>query len=224
MANFFADLFGASDAANDIKRQQKNNINESNAAYSDISGLYAPYVQSGQQATGKINDLLGLNGTGAQTTAYNNYQASPDFQVRFDNGLKALDRSSIAKYGPGANGNVLKAITQYGQDQGQLGYNDYYNKLFGQQGVGFQGTQGTANARTNNASQVINANTNIGNAQANADLAGGNILGGILSLGTQLFAPGIRSAANSISNAFNPVATTGRPISVGGGDGSQYYW
>lgn len=206
-------MFGTDQAADAIKSSQKKNINEANAAYGDISNLYSPYVQQGGQATGTIGNLLGFNGQGAQQKAIGNYQMSPDYQVRFNTGLDAIDRSALGKYGTLDNGNVLKAITNYGQDQGQLGYQNYYNELLGQQGVGLQGTTGTANARTGQSTSIQSANTQIGQGQANAALANGSLLMGGLNTLAGLAGYGLGPGF------LRPTATTAptqRPINVGG--------
>lgn len=219
--SFFGSLFGTDKAADAIKSAQKKNIKEANSAYGDISSIYSPYVQQGTAATGTIGNLLGFNGSGAQQQAIGNYQMSPDYQVRYQTGLDALDRSALGKYNSLNNGNVLKALTNYGQEQGQLGYNDYYNKLIGQQGVGLQGTTGTANARTGQSTSIQNANSAIGAGEANAALAEGSLLmGGINTLaGLAGFGLG--------PGFLRPTATTGRtqtPIVFTNPDGSQYRW
>lgn len=207
--SFFGSLFGTDSAAKAIKNAQNKNIQQSQQTQQQNNTLFQPFVGAGTAAVGKQSDLLGLNGTGAQQGAYADYSASPDFQVRFDNGLKALDRSALGKYGTGAtaNGNVLKGITDYGQTQGALGYNDYYSKLAGLGSQGLSAASGNASSNLGINSAITGANTAIGNAQANADLQNGGILGGILSLGTQLFAPGIQNFASNLFKP-NPVATT----------------
>lgn len=224
--SFFGSLFGTDAAANDIKKAQQKNIVQSQQTQQQNNSLYQPYVQSGGQALNTQSNLLGLNGQGAQQTAYQNYSASPDFQVRFDNGLKALDRSALGKYGTGAtgNGNVLKAITNYGQDQGQLGYNDYYSKLAGLGSQGLSAANGNASSNLGINSAITGAQTAIGNAGANAHLQEGGIMGGLLSAGTQLFAPGINNFASQLFKP-NPVATTGNqsPLLMNNGGGS-YMW
>lgn len=213
--SFFGSLFGTDAAANDIKKAQQKNIVQSQQTQQQNNALYQPYTQSGSAAVGKQSDLLGLNGTGAQQGAYQDYSASPDFRVRFDNGLKALDRSALGKYGTGAtgNGNVLKAITNYGQDQGQLGYNDYYSKLAGLGSQGLSAANGNANSNLGINSAITGAQTAIGNAGANAHLQEGGIMGGLIGLGTQLFAPGINSFAQNLFKP-NPVATTSNSASA----------
>lgn len=212
-------MFGTDKAAQSITDAQNKNIAQSEQTQQQNNQLFQPYVSSGAAAVGKQGDLLGLNGTDAQTKAYGDFQFSPDYKVRLDQGLDALDRSNLGKYGSLNNGNVLKSTVKYGEDMGTQGYNDYYSKLMG---VGSQGlTASTANANSNqNASTAITgANTAIGNANANAALQDGSILSGIIGLGTQLFAP-------SVSSLFkpNPVATTGQKINVTGPNGLTYQW
>lgn len=211
--SFFGSLFGTDKAARAITDAQNKNIAQSQQTQQQNTALYQPYVNQGSAANTQIGNLLGFNGADAQQGAINSYSMSPDYQVRYQTGLDALDRSNLGKYGSLNNGNVLKATENYGQQQGALGYNDYYNKLAGQQGVGLQATTGTANSNQNANTAITQANTAIGNADANAALQNGSILGGILSLGTQLFAPGISSGINSLFKP-NPVATTSNSSSA----------
>lgn len=179
--SFFGSLFGTDDAAKAIKKSQQANIEQAQETQQQNNALYAPYVGQGTAANTTIGNLLGFNGAGNQQTAIGNYQMSPDYQVRYNQGIDALDRSALSKYGSLNNGNVLKAITNYGQDQGQLAFGDYYNRLLGQQGVGLQGAQGTANSNLSASGQIQNANTAIGQGEANASLAQGSLLMGGLS-------------------------------------------
>ncbi len=218
--SFLGQLFGTDSAANKVRDAQKKNIAQAEQTRQQNNDLLAPYVNQGTQATNTIGSLLGFNGADAQTAAYNGYQMSPDYQVRYKTGLDALQRSALGKYGTLANGNILKSITQYGQDQGQLGYNDYYNKLTGQQGIGFQGTTANVNSNMGASSAIQNANTQIGQAGANADLAAGGML--MSGLGTLAGLAGYGLGPGFL----RPTATTGRtqtPLLMNNG-GSSYFW
>lgn len=207
--SFFGSLFGTDSAAKAIKNAQNKNIQQSQQTQQQNNALYQPFVGAGTAAVNKQSDLLGLNGVPTQTQAFNDFQFSPDYQVRFDQGQSALERSALGKYGSGAaaNGNVLKALDKYGADQGTQGYNDYYSKLSGLGSQGLTAAGGNASSNLGINSAITGANTAIGNAEANKDLQNGGILGGILSLGTQIFAPGIQNFASSLFKP-NPVATT----------------
>lgn len=201
--SFFGKLFGTDKAAQAITDANNKNITQTQQTQQQNNALFQPYVDAGTKATGVESDLLGLNGSGAQSTAYDNFQYAPDYRVRFDQGMDAVERSALGKYSTLNNGNVVKGIVKYGADQGTQGFNDYYTKLMGLGTTGAGAATANANSNQNANTAVTAANTSTGNANANAALQDGSILGGILSLGTQLFAPGIRSA-------FNPVATTGQ--------------
>ena len=178
----FDSLFGIKDAKNAAQNAANASRTEANSAYSDIAGSLTPYTTSGQQARTTLSNLTGLNGLGAQNEAYNNFQFSPDYQVRFDQGGTALQKLLAGTRGLNS-GAAMKGAMQFGADLGAQGYNDYYSKVAGLDQTGLQALGLQANARQGMANNIINANTSEGNAVANASLVGGSMLmGGLTGL------------------------------------------
>ncbi len=104
-----------------------------------ISQAYNPYVQGGQKATNTLYDLYGLNGQGAAQNAFGNFQTSPGYQFRMDQGTQALDRSAAAR-GYLNSGRNIKDLERFGQG---IGSGEYGNYLAGLQGLGNQGYSAT---------------------------------------------------------------------------------
>lgn len=109
---------------------------------------FAPYSQAGQQALQRLQapDLEAL-------------QNDPGYQFRLQQGNQALERS-LAAQGLGNSGLALKAAQEYGQGLADQTYNDFYNRQMGLVNQGFGAASGLGSLYTN-----------LGNAQAAAELA-----------------------------------------------------
>lgn len=90
------------------------------------------------------------------------FYESPDYQINFDEGAKALERSAAARGGL-FSGNTGTALVRYGQDFGNRLYNQYANRLSAFAGFGQTAATDTGRFGANAAGQ-----------QGNALLAGGN--------------------------------------------------
>lgn len=156
----------------------------------------SPWVQSGQGAQNIISQLLGLgsmkadgqgyggvrfdpsNWQGDQQNALNRFQASPDYNFRMGEGIKALDRSAASR-GMLMSGAQTKGVQQYGSDLASGEYGNWFNRLMGvsNQGLGATGTgvqsNLTATGLQNNALMQ----------QGQLGMAGANALGSGISNG-----------------------------------------
>lgn len=213
---FLSDIFGITGAKKAATNAANANRTEANNSFNDVSGYLDPYVTQGTNAYGRLANLSGANGVGAQTQAFGDFQYSPDYKVRFDQGATALQKILAGSRGLNS-GAAMKGAIQYGADQGTQGYNDYYNRLAGLGNTGFQATGALSNARMGTATNIMGANTNEGNALANASLAGGNMLMGGLSSLAGLAGMGMGGLPN-MAGSFGAGGTAG---SIGGTMGSQ---
>lgn len=182
-----------------------------------------PYYDAGTGALTAYSNALGLNGQAANDNALTQFMASPGYQWQMQQGVNALDRSAAARGGlySGAQG---KALTEYGQGLANQEWYNYLTNLSGLAGAGqaagnnlsqiasnqygstANALLGTAanksNLRTGNVANVMDANTNLGLAQAsgiiNASNAWGNGLTNLTSLigyagGQGISAPGLQN-------------------------------
>lgn len=180
---FLSDWFGITDAKKAINAAAEKSKGEQQAAYSDISGLYAPYRETGGHAFDTLGNLAGLGGPGAAENAMQMFQHSPGYDFRFNEGIRAIDNSGAAR-GNQFSGGTLKALNNYGQNQATSEYGNWINQLNNLSGMGYGATGQTAGARGNTANALTGIYTNQGEGNANAALAGGNLLmGGINTLG-----------------------------------------
>lgn len=123
------------------------------------------WFQSGQGAQGLISQLLGLGSLGPdgqgygglklndgnwqqdQQNALARFQASPDYNFRFNEGQRALDRSAAAR-GNLLSGKQVKASQEYGGNLASGEYNNWFGKLTG------VANQGLAAANSENSSNL----------------------------------------------------------------------
>jgi len=170
-------------------------------------GQFQPYADVGAQSLSQIANLFGLNGREAADAAMANFQTTPGYGFRMDQGVSALDRSAASKGGlySGAQG---KALTEFGQGLASQEYGNYVNGLSALMGQGYNAAGGIsgllsdrasailgqganrANVRSGGLSAITGANTQVGQAQAggligsaNARAQGANNIAGLLTGG-----------------------------------------
>lgn len=164
--------------------------------YDTTRSDYAPYRAVGYNALGKLAGLYGVGtsnsmvpgtGTGVSGAAKNNgtpnyggFYASPSYQFRLNEGLKAIERSA-ASHGQLRGGATMKSLNNYAQGEASTEFGNFANGLAGLAGVGQQATGSTAQAGSNYANAASNAFTNAGNARASAYENTGNAINGGLT-------------------------------------------
>ena len=146
-----------------------NNTALAQNIYNTNTALNAPFTAAGYGALGKQSDLLGLNGTTAQTNAYNGFQASPNYQFALSQGLKGVENSASAAGGL-FSGKAAKDLNNYAQGQASQQYNTYYGDLGGITQLG----QASANQQAANGNSLLSNVSGNNNALANATTAAGN--------------------------------------------------
>lgn len=183
----------AANAANRAAQMQQEEATRARAAAS-------PWTASGTAAVAKITNLLGLgsietnggnyntygwNPNGAkekQTQAFADFQTTPGYQFRMDEGSKALDRSAASR-GLLRSGAQQKAITAFGQGIASEEYGNYMGNLLSVSGLGNQ----AASSANNTAGQLIGNAGNFvaqgGAARGSAYAAGANALASGISRG-----------------------------------------
>jgi hypothetical protein len=182
-------------AANQGNQQIQNQIKTNRAQSSSWTG-------SGTSALGKITNLLGLgeltqegnndgiywvkgdNAKGLQTNALADFQTTPGYQFRQEEGTKALDRSAASK-GAVRSGAQIKAVTKFGQDIASEEYGNYLSSLFNLAGMGGQAQQSTQSANSGLAIGGGNMLTQGGIARGSAYASGANALASGIGSATQ---------------------------------------
>jgi hypothetical protein len=103
---------------------------------------------------------------------YSEFFKSPGYQFRFDEGLRALDRSASAR-GRLTTPGYGRELTRYGQEYATNEFNAYADRLAGLAGSGQSATGSTAAAGAGAANAISGALQSGAAGQANALLAAG---------------------------------------------------
>lgn len=127
--------------------------------------------------TGVAGQATATTATGTTNGApdYGGFYASPSYQFRLAEGMKAIQRSAAARGGLNS-GATMKSINNYAQDTASTEFDNYANRLAAMAGVGQSATGATAQAGQNYANGASNAYTNAGNARASAYQNTGNAI------------------------------------------------
>lgn len=103
----------------------------------------------------------------ANDNRFADFYASPDYQFRLNEGIKAIERSKSAA-GKLRSIDATKSIGSWAQGQASSEYGNYVNRLASLAGIGQQATDSTSQAASNFAANTANANAAAGNARASA--------------------------------------------------------
>ncbi len=123
---------------------------------------------------------------GSAGNAFDAYRNSTGYQFRLGEGMRAVTANK-AMSGLLNSGSAVKSAMRYGDGLAAAEFDNYYNRLAGQQGVGLSAASAQAGVANNYSSQVQgNNSTNATNA-GNAAIAKGNA---------------ISNAANGVSNSL----------------------
>ena len=117
-------------------------------ANAQTNPFFQTQLQGGTKATGRLQDLLGLNGASSQQSALNNFTQGPAAQANLKAGLRALDQSAAAR-GMSLSGDNLQSLQGYGQNIYNNSYQQHLRNLSGLTQGGFgaaSGITGNANA------------------------------------------------------------------------------
>ena len=185
----------AGDAANRAAQMNQQEAQRGRIALS-------PWSSTGESALNKINNLLGLgefssagsndgkiyvdpaNAKNLQTQALADFQTTPGYQFRMDEGVKGLDRSAASR-GLLRSGAQQKAITNFGQGIASEEYGNYLGSLFNLAGMGGQAVGGANNTSAGLVQGAGNMMTQGGIARGSGYAAGANALASGISKGVQ---------------------------------------
>lgn len=210
----------ASQAAAAQERATQLQIEEARRQYDLTRADYAPYRQVGYGALDKLASMYGVTKTGADgkpiagaapaAMTDGGFTASPGYQFRLNEGIKAAERSAAAR-GSLASGGTMKAIQRYGEGLAASEYDAFANRLASLAGVGQSATGSTAAAGQAASGAIGGAIGANGAAQAGAAMAAGNAR-----------ASSYANTASSINSGINNLASL-YLYNQGGGFGGTTY-
>lgn len=145
----------SSDAAKKSAKATESAVQSSNDTqeriYQQQRADQEPWRVIGQQALEQMGKLYGFSSTGQKTTPdMSSFTASPDYQFRVDEGVKALN-SGYAARGALQSGAAQKAILNYGQQAASQEFGNYFNRLATMAGYGSSANQANAQSGQNYA-------------------------------------------------------------------------
>ena len=194
-----------------------------------------PVLTNYNQAQGgvtQLQNLLGLNGQQGTDAAMKTLQNTPGYQFQLQQGNNSINAAAAAN-GTLASGKQLIDLSNYNQGLAGTTYQNAVNNLqpflssSNTNAGGIAGTYtGLGNATAGQYNKLANldytAATDIGSANANADLArynaSGNLWNAIGGIGGSIF--GALGGSSPISGAIGPTSVGGAPLSGGTGLGS----
>lgn len=163
----------ANSAAQTISGYAQQGINGSNANYAQIQQLLAPFINAGTSALGQQQNILGMNGTGAQQQAYDAVKASPAFTSAQQLGETSILQNASATGGL-RGGNVQSALAQFSPALLAQTLQQQYSNLGGLTGNGLGAAGVEAKAGTGNSDAIAKLLGLQGSAISGGQLASGN--------------------------------------------------
>lgn len=152
-------------------------IEEQRRQFDAIQKLLEPYVQAGTGALTGQQDLLGLNGQGAQGAAISALESSPQFTALTRQGEDAILANASATGGL-RGGNTQAALAQFRPGLLAQLIEQQYGRLGGLTSVGQNAAAGVGNAGMATGNNVANLLQQQGAAQAGGYLAQGKAQAG----------------------------------------------
>ena len=159
-----AQIISGNKAAKAQKQAAAQSIAEQQRQYDQTRADYAPWRAAGSGALNMLSRAYGIGGQAPDLTAFT---ASPGYDFRYNEGLRAIDRGAAAR-GLLHSGAGVKAEQRFGEGLAASEFGDWWNRLAGVAGVGQQAVGGTAAAGANAANNISNAYTQQGNARASS--------------------------------------------------------
>lgn len=171
----------------------------------------APWRNTGQRGLIEYGGLMGLMDDPFNAAAMERYrqnpmyvgeldqfEASPGYQFRRDEGLKAIERSALSR-GMGRSGPTLKSLQRYGDGLAADEYNNYYNRVtdsFSNYANRLAGLAGIGQTTNQNLAS-LGANYSNSNAALTGSIANQNMQGAAAR------ASGYMQSANNFNNMLN---------------------
>lgn len=172
----------------------------------------------GTGATNPMLQMLGIGPNGQSTTGGidpSTFQSSPGYQFQLQQGEEA--RTNAAAASGGLGGNALKALTSFGQQTANQGWNQYLNNL-----------SGAYSNLTGQLGGLVNGGQNAAAGIGNAAMATGAEVGGNQIGAGNAAASGIIGANNALTGGIGGAGNAlmqyllGGQATTGGGQPSPY--
>lgn len=168
----------ANTASNAQERATQLGIDQQNKQFEAVQKLLSPFVTAGTGSLAAQQNLLGLNGAGAQQAAISGIQSSPMFSALAQQGEDAILANASATGGL-RGGNVQGALGQFRPQLLNQLIEQQYANLGGLTSLGQNAAAGVGNAGMQTGQGVSNLLQQQGAAQAGNALAAGRAQSGV---------------------------------------------
>jgi hypothetical protein len=164
----------AQSAANTQAASADKGIAAQQQALEQLRQTLAPYVGAGTGALGAQQNLLGLNGSGAQQTAIDGIQNGAQFKSLQAQGNDAILQNASATGGL-RGGNTQAALAQFSPNLLNQLIQQQYSNLGGLTSIGQNAAAGTGNAGLQTGANVAQLLQQQGAALAGGQIAQGSV-------------------------------------------------
>jgi hypothetical protein len=137
----------ASKQAKAVERSTDAQVAESQRQYDQTREDFAPYREWGIEGMEMLNDPLA------------NFQASPDYQFRRDEGFRDIGNQFAAR---GGGGNALRALSEFSSNLAGGEYGNWYARMMNKVGIGAGANNAMTAANAASSNQIANAYGNQG--------------------------------------------------------------
>lgn len=168
----------AGNAADTQAASAQAGIAEQRRQFDALQKLLQPYADAGTGSLAAQQNLLGLNGSGAQRTAINGIQGSPQFQAMLKQGENSILQNASATGGL-RGGNVQAALAQFSPRLLSSLIDQQYSRLGGITSLGQNAAAMTGNAGMQSGNAITSLLQQEGAAQAGGALGQAAAYGGI---------------------------------------------
>lgn len=157
------------------ERTTQAQIEEARRQYDQTRADWAPYRDVGYGALGKLAAMYGVNSDskGYGYVGDGGFTASPGYEFRRDEALKAIDRGAVAR-GNYYSGGHDKAVMRYADGLAASEYDAYASRIAQLAGIGQAATGSTAAAGQGASNAIMGAYGANGQMVGNAAMAAGN--------------------------------------------------
>lgn len=178
LASNYGQRSAANTAAGAQTQAAQLGIDENRRQFDSIQALLAPYVKAGGSSLTGQQDLIGLNGAGAQTSAIDALQNSPMFGALAKQGEDGILQNASATGGL-RGGNVQGALAQFRPSLLSALIDQQYSRLGGITSLGQNAAVRVGNAGMQTGNAVTALLQQQGDALSGAALAGGRANAGM---------------------------------------------
>lgn len=155
-----ASIIGGNKASKAQQQAANASIAEQRRQYDQTRADYAPWRAAGEGALSRLT-------TDMTDPTHSQFTASPGYEYRKEQSLKALERMQSAR-GMWNSGATRTGLMERAGDLASAEYGDWWKRNAGLAGIGQAATNATSQAGQNAANNISQAHQQVGNARASS--------------------------------------------------------